>query len=395
MSKSNSPRCNVRTARRVADCQPSVMGELVIRARALKDEGVDVVDLGAGVPDYRAPDFLINAGVRALTEGSNSYGDGRGMPSLRKAVAERFALTQGLRFNPDTEVTITGGASAAITAALLALVNPREGVAMFEPYFEFFLPQIKLAGGTPKFIPLNAPDWTFRECNLKRALSGSTRVLLMNTPHNPTGRVFSRKELERIAHYCVKNDIVVLSDETYEPFTYDCEHISIATLPGMRERTITIGSVSKVFNVAGWRIGSAIAPPLLTAALRSVNNLALGAPVPLQEACAEAMTQIQPFVAGLVARHQPLRDRLCDALSAAGFVPSKPEGTLSVFAECSALGLPSDVDVCDYLLTACGLLAAPGSAFFRTPGRQFVRFSFARKEETINAAIGKLRSISL
>lgn len=383
-----------RVARRVADSHTSIMSELVIRARALKDEGRDVIDLGAGVPDYSAPDFLIEAGVRALREGPNSYGDGRGVASLRKAVAERFAATQGLKFDADSEVTITGGASAAITAALLALVNPRDAVAMFEPYFEFFLPQIKLAGGTVKSIPLTAPDWTFSECNLKRGLSGRTRILLLNTPHNPTGRVFSREELERIAHHCIKNDIIVLSDETYEPFTFDFKHLSIATLPGMRERTITIGSVSKVFNVAGWRIGSVIAPATLTSAIRRVNNLSLGAPIPLQEACAAVMPQYETFVNGLVARHRPLRDQLCDALSIAGFVPYKPQGTLSVFADCSALGYASDVDVCDYLLNVCGLLAAPGSAFFRTPGRQFVRFSFARKEETIALAIGKLRAFS-
>lgn len=381
---------NVRVARRVAASQPSIMSELVTRAASLREQGRDVVDLGAGVPDYAAPDFLIEAGVRALREGPNSYGDGRGVKSLRKAVAERLLSTQGLRYDADSEVTITGGASAAITAALLALVNPRDAVAMLEPYFEFFLPQIQLAGGTPKFITLTAPEWTFTECNLKRALSGRTRVLLLNTPHNPTGRVLSRQELQRIAHYCVRNDIVVISDETYEPFTFDAQHISIATLPGMAERTITVGSVSKVFNVAGWRIGSVVAPAKLTSVIRRVANLSLGAPVPLQEACAAAMPQYDSFVRELVARHRPLRDRLCEALSAAKFVPFKPEGTLSVFADCSEIGYASDVDVCDWLLNVHGVLAVPGSAFFRTPGRHYVRFSFARKAETIESAIAKL-----
>jgi aspartate/methionine/tyrosine aminotransferase len=394
MNNRKPARSDVRVARRVADSHTSVMSELVVRARVLRDEGANVVDLGAGVPDYSAPDFLVEAGVQALRHGPNSYGDSRGVASLRKALAERFAATSGLQFDADHEVTITGGASAAITAALLALVNPRDAVAMFEPYFEFFLPQIKLAGGTAKLISLREPDWTFTECSLKRALSGRTRVLLLNTPHNPTGRVFTRAELERIAHHCIANDIVVVSDETYEPFTYGCKHISIASLPGMRERTITVGSVSKVFNVAGWRIGSVIAPALLSNALRRVNNLSLGAPIPLQEACAAAMPQYQQFCDSLVARHLPLRDKLCDALTAAGFVPFKPQGTLSVLADCSALGLASDVDVCDYLLTTCGVLAAPGSAFFRSGGRQLVRFSFARKEETMEAAFGKLRALS-
>lgn len=384
---------HVRVARRVAQSQPSIMSELVTRAQSLRSLGKDVVDLGAGVPDYRAPDFLVEAGVQALREGPNSYGDSRGMPELRKAVAEHFAATSGLKFDPDSEVTICGGASSAITAALLALVNPRESVAMFEPYFEFFLPQIKLAGGTPKFIPLHEPDWTFREAQLKRGLTGRTRVLILNTPHNPTGRVFTRAELERIAHYCVANDVIVLSDETYEPFVFDGKHVSIATLPGMRERTITIGSVSKVFNVAGWRVGTVTAPRALTSALRSVNGLFLGAPVPLQVALAEAMAQYEPFVNDLVTRHRPLRDQLCSALSEAGFVPYLPQGTLSVWADSTGLGLASDIDVCDYLLNQRGLLAAPGSAFFRVPGKHFVRFSFARHEQTIAAAIAKLREI--
>ncbi len=393
MQKRNTARSGVRIARRVADGQASIMSDLVIQARALKDEGRDVVDLGAGVPDYSAPEFLIEAGIHSLRSGPNSYGDGRGMPALRKALAKLAERSQAVSFNPDTEITVTGGASAAITAALLALVNPRQGVALFEPYFEYFLPQIKLAGGTPKYIALTAPNWTFSESSLKRALSGSTRVLLMNTPHNPTGRVFSHKELERIAHYCVANDIIVVSDETYEPFTFGCKHISIATLPGMRERTLTIGSVSKVFNVAGWRIGSVIAPADLTAAIRRVNNLSLGAPVPLQEACAAEMSKYESFVTALVDRHRPLRDRLCVALTEAGLMPFWPEGTLSVFADCTSLGHASDLDVCDYLLNVCGLLAVPGSAFFRAPGQQFVRFSFARKGETIAAAIAKLRAI--
>lgn len=390
--KNNARAPLVRSARRVAGGHASVMGELVNRARTLKDEGRDVIDLGAGVPDYSAPEFLIEAGVQALRSGPNSYGDGRGLSALRKALAKRFAVTHGVRMNAETDVTICGGASSAITAALLALVNPQDGVAMFEPYFEFFLPQIKLAGGVAKFIPLEAPDWTFRECQLKRALSGNTRVLLLNTPHNPTGRVFTWEELERIAHYCVQRDIIVISDETYEPFTFDCNHVSIATLPGMRDRTITIGSVSKVFNVAGWRIGSAIASPELTRVIRKVNDLSLGAPVPLQEACATAMSQYDAFVSDLVARHRPLRDQLCETLQASGFQPYKPQGTLSVFADCSGLGYASDVDVCDYLLNVVGVLAVPGSAFFRSPGRQFVRFSFARKEETMQAAFGKLRA---
>lgn len=379
-------------AHRLSTVKPSIMAGLVTRARELREGGREIIDLGAGVPDYDAPEFLIKLGAEALRIGPNSYGDARGSQALRAAIAKRYAATQHLDFNPNTEVTITGGASAALNAALLALVNPGDGVVVFDPYFEFFLPQIKLAGGNAKFVSLKAPTWTFTDTQLRRAFSGRTRFMLLNTPHNPTGRVFTREELERIAHWCVKQDVIVISDETYEPFVYDCKHVSIASLPGMRDRTITIASVSKVFNVAGWRIGSVVAAPHLTNAIRLVNGLASGAPVPLQEACAIAMPQYQSFVNDLLAAHQPLRDQLTNALWCFGAQPYKPQGTLSVFADCTKLGFKTDLEVCEFMLNDLGILAAPGSAFFsKAPtGQEYLRFSFARKAETIAAAVAKL-----
>jgi aspartate/methionine/tyrosine aminotransferase len=380
-------------ARRVAQSRPSLMAGLVVRARELKTRGHNIVDLSAGVPDYKAPEFLVNAGVDALRGDSNSYGDSRGVASLRQALAQRFTAQQGVEFDADAEVTITAGATAALNATLLALVNPGDGVAFFEPFFEFFLPQIRLAGGRPKFIPLRAPQWTFRDADLKRALLGATRFLILNTPHNPTGRVFTAEELERIAFYCRQHNIIVLSDETYEPFVYGTQHLSIAALPGMKERTVTIGSVSKVFNVAGWRIGSILAPAYLTAAIRRVSGM--DAPVPLQIACAQAMPHYQSFIDGLVADHQLLRNRLTAALRQFGMEPLLPEGTLSIWADIAALGYASDVVACDALLDEHGILAVPGSAFYRPSiDCHHLRFSFARKADTIEEACRRLSSVN-
>jgi aminotransferase len=381
-------------ARRVAEVRPSVLAGLQLRAQELRAAGQTVIDLGAGVADYPPPAFLLAAAHAALDGPFNSYGDARGLKSLREAVADHYRRHHLLRYDADREVTITAGASAALSAVLLSLVNPGDGVAIFEPFFEMFLPQIKLAGGRPKFIKLHAPDWSFDEDELARALSGRTRFLLLNTPHNPTGRVFTPQEIHVIADICRQRDIIVISDETYEPFVFHGAHTCVACGPAMQQRSIIIGSMSKALNVGGWRLGSVVAPAHLTAALRLVNGLSLGAAVPLQQACAEAMADYDRFTAELVQQHRPLRDALCQALAASGFVPFVPEGTLSVWAEAGCRALDSDLAVCRMLLDRCGILAAPGSAFFRRAGkRQYLRFSFARSESVIAAACQQLISL--
>lgn len=395
-SQRGSISMNNIPAKRVQESRPSIMGDLVRKAADMRESGREVIDLGAGVPDYRAPDFLLDAGAEALRSGNNSYGDSRGVPSLRSAVAAHFQRAQGTSYDANTEVTITAGASAALNSILLSLVNPGDGVVLFAPYFEFFLPQINLAGGRPIFVPLTTPHWTFSDRSLEKVLRWKrTRFLLLNTPHNPTGRVFSLDELQRIAALCLKHDVIVISDETYEPFVYDAPHISIAALPGMRERTITVTSVSKVFNVAGWRVGAVLAAARLTSALRLVNGLSLGAPIPLQEACAEAMAHYREFTGSLIDLHQPQRDQLCAALEEAGFAVFVPQGTLSIFAAIGSLPFANDLKTCDYLLQECGILAAPGSAFFAAgEGAQYLRFSFARKPETIARAVQALKALT-
>lgn len=383
-------------AKRVQESRPSVMTDLVRKSADMRESGREVIDLGAGVPDYAAPGFLLDAAADSLRTGNNSYGDSRGVPNLRAAVSAHFQRAQGISYDANAEVTITAGASAALNSVLLSLVNPGDGVALFTPYFEFFLPQIRLAGGRPLFVPLSPPTWAFDDKKLEQILRRKrTRFLLLNTPHNPTGRVFSLVELQRIAALCRKHDVIVISDETYEPFVYDAPHISIASLPDMRDRTLTITSVSKVLNVAGWRVGSILACEHLSKAVRLVNGLSLGAPIPLQEACARAMTRYHEFTGSLVDLHKPLRDQLCAALRKAGFNTYVPEGTLSIFAALASLPFRTDIEACGYLLENCGILAAPGSAFFADgEGTRYLRFSFARKPETITRACQALSALT-
>ena len=384
---------NNHTARRLIAKRPSIMAELVRRGQQLSREGVDIINLGPGIPDYGGTAFLLDAGAAAITGGANGYGNGWGDPELRKAVAARFQHHHSLGYDPEREVTITAGASAALNAIMLAFVNPGERVIVFEPFFENFAPQVTLAGGVPKFVSLKAPDWTLDEKAFANAFSNKTKLLLLNTPNNPTGRVFSREELEIIAHYCLKHDVLVVSDEAYEPFTYGLAHVPIATLPGMRDQVITIGSISKVFNVSGWRVGDVLAAPHLTDAIRAVNDLSLGAPTPLQKACVTAMQggHYDAFVQSVRADHIDLRDALCDALRSTGWQFRLPEGTFSVYAEAPAGYGDNSLEICARLLDEKRILAVPGASFTR-PNRtsRYVRFCFARRKETIEQACLRL-----
>lgn len=381
------------TARRLVGKRPSIMADLVRRGQQLAADGADIANLAAGIPDYGGPSFLLQAASDAILGGANGYGNGWGDPRLRKAAAARFARYHDIDFNPETEVTITAGASAALNAIMLAFVNPGERVIVFEPFFENFAPQVTIAGGIPKFVCLQAPNWTIDEKVLARAFCSKTKLLLLNSPNNPTGRVLSRAELELIARYCIKHDVLVVSDEAYEPFTYGVPHVPMATIPGMRDRTITIGSISKVFNVSGWRIGDVLAAPHLTEAIRAVNDLSLGAPTPLQAAAVLALegSYYACFMQNVVGDHRPLRDMLCGALAESGWQFRVPDGTFSVFAEAPANLGANSLEICARLLDEKGILAVPGQSFVR-PDRttRYVRFCFARKRETIEQACQRL-----
>lgn len=379
-----------RLARRLARIPESKTGTLLQSAFELRRQG-NLIDLALGAPDYPAPDLLVEAAKRAITDGANGYGPSAGNPKLRSAVASRVSTDQSLTIDPDREVTITAGASAALNATLLALLNPGDQAIVFEPFYEYFLPQLALAGARPSFARLSHGDWRVEKKELKKALTKKCRVLILNNPHNPTGRVFSLEELEVVARFCQKHGLIAVCDETYVPFSFDTPFKSLSSLPGMKERCVVIHSVSKIFNVAGWRVGSVIAPPDLSAGIRRINALSLGAATPLQEACVAALDQYQEFMHTTVAEHALLRDKLSTALQTHGFSVSRAEGTLSVFAGASPLGFLDSDGCCRHLLQKHGILAAPGNNFFRTGHiSSFVRFSFARSAETIEKAIAAL-----
>jgi aspartate/methionine/tyrosine aminotransferase len=386
-------------ARRLDGVKPSVMNSLLLRAKALREDGRQVIDLAAGAPLFPPPANLLQAAGEAVAGGYNSYGDVTGVQGLRYAQAHVLRQRSGVDYHPETEVTVTAGASSALQAVLLALCNAGDGVAMFEPFYEAFLPLIKLAGGKPKFVRLHAPHWSFSEKELDRALSGRTRFLLLNTPHNPTGRVFTKHELEMIARLCAQRGIIVIADETYEPYVFNGhKHISIASVAGMRDLAILIHSASKVYNVPGWRIGTIAAPEHLSKPIRQVNAMSLGAPIPLQYAMIQQLTSRDygKFVESLPVPYAPLMRALCDALSMAGFSATYPQGTLSLMAGAGywSQTATTSAELSEVLLKHFSILSVPGDPFYnKSPKEALVRFSFARDSKTIDAAVASLAKV--
>ncbi|MBY0359741.1 MAG: pyridoxal phosphate-dependent aminotransferase [Candidatus Obscuribacterales bacterium] len=284
-----------RHSRRLEGMPESKTGLLLEKATALRESGQAVIDLALGTPDYPPPAFLIEAGQKMIVAGKNGYIGSKGASKLRQAVASQFSAEQSVTVDPDVEVTISAGASAALNATILALLDSGDEAVVFEPFYEYFVPQLALAGALPRFAKLSYGDWRIERKELKKAIGKRCRVILLNSPHNPTGRVFSLEELQIVADLCHKHDLIAVCDEAYAPFVYEGQHKSLCSLPGMKERCVVIRSISKVFNAAGWRVGSIIAPADLTAAIRSVNALSLGAPTPLQEACAIAYEHYAAF----------------------------------------------------------------------------------------------------
>lgn len=355
-----------------------------------------IINLGQGLPQYPAPQFLKEAAKAAIDANINQYSNTWGDPLLRQAIARKFQRYNGFTADPETEITVTCGASEAINAALLATVNPGDEVIVFEPFYENYHPNAMIVGATPRYVRLREPDWTFDPEELARAFNKRTRVILLNTPHNPTGKVFSRVELETIAALCKKWDVLVLCDEIYEYMVYDgCKHVSMASLPGMKERTITVSGLSKTFSVTGWRLGYVAAPPEITRALRRVHDyLTLAAPSPLQAAAVAALNQSDEFYKELADKYRCLRDQLCPLLEAAGFKFKKPEGTYYVLADCSHMGFASDREAWEYMLRALGVASVAGYCFYRPEGSpQHLRFCYAKFPETIAEAGVRLKSL--
>ncbi len=355
------------------------------------------VNLAQGFPDFPAPEEAKEAAVRTIRADVNQYAITWGAREFRRAIAERFERDSGLAIDPEREITVCCGATEAMIASLLATVNPGEEVVVFEPFYENYGPDAIICGAQPRFVRLHPPDWTIDPQELAAAFNARTRAVILNTPNNPTGKVFSREELGMIAEQCHRWNVCALTDEIYQYLVYDgCRHTSLATLPGMRERTVTINGMSKAYSVTGWRVGYAIAPPDITSAVRKMHDfLTVGAAAPLQEAGATALRLPEDYYRKLCADYVARRDRFLPALEQAGFRCFKPRGAYYIMTDISAFGFPNDVEFARYLVKEIGIAVVPGSSFYSDPaaGAQQVRFTFCKTPATLDEAAQRLRRL--
>ena len=371
--------------------------ESVIREMTRLANQHGAVNLSQGFPDFAAPDAIKAEAARAVMADVNQYAITWGAKRMRDALVAKHEHFTGLSFDPEREVAVCCGATECMAAVMLALVDPGDEVVIFEPFYENYGPDAILSGAVPRFVRLHTPDWSYDPAELDAAFSNKTRAIVVNTPNNPTGKVFTRAEMEHIAALCRKWDVVCITDEIYEHILYDgAEHVSMATLEGMRERTVTVSGVSKTWSVTGWRIGWCLAPPDLTGAIRKVHDfLTVGAPAPLQEAAAVALAMPDAYYTELAAKYRERREFLVPILEQAGFRPIAPKGAYYVMTDLTDFGFPDDVTFARWLVREVGVAAVPGSSFYADPtaGSQRLRFHFARKRETLEAAAERLQSL--
>jgi aminotransferase len=354
------------------------------------------VNFAQGFPDFPPPTEIIEAAKRALDDGFNQYATTWGAPQLRQAISAKQSRWWGRPVDSETEITVACGATEAMIAAMLATVDPGDEVVIFEPFYENYGPDCILSGAVPRYVTLRAPDWSFDEAELRASFGPRTRAIVVNTPHNPTGKVFSREELTLIAGLCQEHGAIAITDEIYEHLVYRGEHISIATLPGMEDRTITISGASKTFSVTGWRVGWLIAPPPLTAGIRKVHDfLTVGAAHPLQVAVATALGLPDAFYDSLLEEYRERRDAITAGLGEIGFDVKPPDGAYYVMAGIGRFGFADDVAFARHLIETVAVATVPASSFFHDPlqGRGHVRFSFPKRMETLNRGLAALRSL--
>jgi N-succinyldiaminopimelate aminotransferase len=355
------------------------------------------INLGQGFPDTDGPPEVIEAAVAALRAGVNQYPPGPGTPELRTAIAEHQRRFYGIELDPDGEVLVTTGATEGIAAALLALCEPGDEVVTFEPYYDSYAACIAMAGATRRVVTLRPPDFGLDPDALAAAFSPRTRAILLNSPHNPTGKVFSRPELELIAQLCVGRDVLAITDEVYEHLTFDRrEHIPLATLPGMAERTVTLSSAGKTFSVTGWKIGWATGPRELVSAVQTAKQfLTFVSGAPFQPAIARALALPDAYFESFRADLQAKRDRLCAGLAAAGLAVFVPAGTYFVTADITPLGETDGRAFCLALPERAGVVAVPTVVFYDAEevGRPLVRFAFCKRDEVIDEAAARLAGL--
>ena len=380
-----------RTATRTHTFTESVIRDMTRVARRH-----DAINLAQGFPDFPAPQLLKDAACRAIRRDANQYAITWGAPALRSALARRYHQWYGLAVDPDNDITVTCGATEAMAAVMLAVVDPGEEVIVLEPFYENYGPDAILCDASPVFLPLAPPGFRLDPGRLRSAVTRRTRAIVINTPNNPTGRVFDPDEMSAVAELCIEHDLLAITDEIYEHIVFAGRHIPLAGMPGMRERTIVISGLSKTFSITGWRIGTIVAPPALTSAIRKVHDfLTVGAPAPLQEACAVGLDSLgQEYYDGIARDYRRRRDILHRGLRDAGFACTPPEGAYYIMADFSALSGLDDTAFATFMARECGVAPVPGSSFFSRPGRgaKLVRFAFCKQAETLERAVGRLRS---
>jgi aspartate/methionine/tyrosine aminotransferase len=401
----STPEINVKQiARRMLSAKAEQFTESVIREMTRLALRHNAVNLSQGFPDFAAPGEIKEAARRAISDDINQYAITWGAKPLRDAVVEKFARTQQVSYDPEREITICCGSTEAMMSAMMAIINPGDEIVVFEPFYENYGPDAILSGATPRFVRMRPPEnentvWSFDERELAAAFGPQTKAIILNTPNNPTGKVFTRTELEFIRDLCVRWNAFCITDEIYEHILYDgTEHISMARIEGMRERTIVINGMSKTYSVTGWRVGWALAPPQATEAIRKVHDfLTVGAAAPLQQAGATALHSPQIYYDNLAANYAKKRARLLKILQTAGFTVYKPRGAYYIMTDISRFTIPkkflsasesADVSFARYLVEEIGIACVPGSSFYNDAqdGASQVRFTFCKKEETLAAA---------
>ena len=370
--------------------------ESVIREMTRVAQQYGAINLAQGFPDFPMPEVMKDAACAAIHGDVNQYAITWGAPALRLAIAEKYHRMYDYTVDPDQQVTVTCGATEAMAAVFLAMIDPGDEVIVFDPFYENYGPDAILAGAKPVFVPLEPPGWNFDPQRLRDAFTERTKAIIVNTPHNPTGRVFTREELDLIAELCIGNDVWAITDEIYEHIRYACSHHVLATWPGMAERTITISGLSKTFSCTGWRLGYAIAPAREAVAIRKVHDfLTVGAPAPLQQAAAVGMAFDADYYNHLALDYRARREILCDALRSAGFTFTPPEGAYYILAGYQGISDMGDVDFARWLAREVGVATVPGSSFHVAGGapRNYVRFAFCKRAETLRAAAERLAAI--
>ncbi|MFM7718833.1 MAG: pyridoxal phosphate-dependent aminotransferase [Actinomycetota bacterium] len=383
----------IRSSAKAASFTESVIREMT---RLANEHGA--INLAQGFPDFPTPQELKDAAAAAIAGDRNQYPITWGELEFRAAIADAYRDWYGMTVDPDRHLTVTCGSTEAMVASLLGILDPGDEVVIFEPYYENYGPDTILAGAVPRFVPLRGPDWTFDEAELAAAFNARTRAIVVNTPNNPTGKVFTREELATIAALCAKWDVIAFTDEIYEHIVYDgARHVPMATVPGMEERTVTISALSKTYAVTGWRVGWSIAPATLAGGIRKVHDfLTVGAPTPLQHAGIAALRMPRAYYERSVAEYAERRDVAMEVLAAAGFGVRPPSGAYYVMADVSHLGFGDDVAAARHLAEHVGVACVPGSSFFSEPGlgKDVVRFAFCKRVETLRAAGERLARIA-